>query len=75
MYLEVVIVHLFCGFLILSFLPTVIALLRESRSTVGVFLVNLFLGWTVIGWFVALIWAASSEKKYCYAMAPYVRRY
>jgi hypothetical protein len=70
-------VHFFCGFLILSFLPTVIALLRESRSTVGIFLVNLLLGWTVIGWFAALIWAAVSDKKYAYAYvpAPYVRRY
>jgi hypothetical protein len=27
-----------------------------SSSACGVALVNIFLGWTVIGWFVAFIW-------------------
>jgi hypothetical protein len=34
---------------------------------VGIFLLNLFLGWTVVGWVVALIWAITSEPKYTYA--------
>lgn len=41
------------------FLPTVVAFERDKRGASGVALFNLFLGWTVIGWFVALIWACS----------------
>ncbi|QMV19833.1 superinfection immunity protein [Granulicella sp. 5B5] len=59
----------------IHFLPTIIAALRNSRHVVAIFLLNLFLGWTVIGWIVALIWAITSEPKYRYAYAPYVRRY
>ena len=51
-------------FLILSvllyFLPTLIA--RDKPDLVAIFLLNLLLGWTVIGWFVALIWASAAEK-------------
>jgi hypothetical protein len=33
----------------LHFMPTIIAALRHGRSVVGIFLLNLFFGWTVIG--------------------------
>ena len=56
---------------VIHFLPTIIAAFRDSRSTVGIFLVNLFLSWTVIGWFVALIWALTSEPKWRYAQRAY----
>ena len=38
------------------FMPTVIALVRGKHRAGGVALVNIFLGWTVIGWFLAFIW-------------------
>ena len=48
--------------LILYFLPTFIAMSRgKANGTGGVFLVNLLLGWSVIGWFVAFIWACSGD--------------
>jgi hypothetical protein len=51
-------------FLILSallyFLPTIIG--RHKADVMGIFLVNFLLGWTVIGWFIALIWACSAER-------------
>lgn len=47
--------------LALYFLPSIIALVRSKRDTVAIFLLNLFLGWSVIGWFVALIWAAKHD--------------
>ena len=37
------------GFL-LYFLPTIVALLREKYDKVSIFLLNFFLGWSVIGW-------------------------
>ena len=61
----------------IHFLPTIIAAFKRSRSVVGIFLLNLFLGWTVIGWIIALIWAFSREREYVYAYGqPQVyRRY
>ena len=48
--------------LILYFLPTFIAMSRgKANGTGGVFFVNLLLGWSVIGWFVAFIWACSGS--------------
>lgn len=45
------------------FLPTIIAVLRRKTSSLGVFLLNLFLGWTFIGWVGALIWALSADRQ------------
>lgn len=53
----------------IHFLPTIVAALRRSRHTVAIFLINLFLGWTVIGWVIALAWAFTSETHYDYAYA------
>jgi hypothetical protein len=46
---------------VMYFLPSIIALIRSKRDTLAIFLLNFFLGWTVIGWFVALIWAAKND--------------
>jgi Na+/H+-dicarboxylate symporter len=50
-------------FLIIYFIPTMIVFSRNSPNKIGVFLLNLFLGFTFIGWIVALIWAFSSKAK------------
>lgn len=47
----------------LYFAPFLIALLRRHRNTVSILLTNLLLGWTGIGWIVALIWSAANEGK------------
>ena len=52
----------FFGFpCVMYFLPTIIALIKSKRDTLAIFLLNFFLGWTVIGWMVALIWAAKHD--------------
>lgn len=52
----------FFGFgFVLYFLPTIIALIKSKRDTVAILLLNLFLGWSVIGWIIALVWAAKSD--------------
>jgi hypothetical protein len=46
------------------FLPTFVACMRgKAHGTGGVFFVNLLLGWSVIGWFVAFIWACSGTTQ------------
>ena len=46
---------------LMYFLPSIIALARSKRDLLAIFLLNLFLGWSVIGWIVALVWAAKSD--------------
>jgi len=45
--------------LVLYFLPAIIG--RDKRDATGIFLLNLFVGWTVIGWIIALIWACTAD--------------
>jgi hypothetical protein len=44
------------------FLPTLIAVRRHIPNDVSVAVVNLFLGWTFIGWVVALAMAVAGRK-------------
>jgi hypothetical protein len=47
----------------LYFLPTFIAAARKNSNALGIFVLNLFLGWTLLGWIGAMIWAFSSGSK------------
>jgi hypothetical protein len=53
--------------ILLYFLPTIIG--RDKRDAAGIIL-NLFLGWTVIGWVIALVWACTSEPYCAVRMVP-----
>ena len=53
--------HLFGLWSVMYFLPTIIAAVRSKRDILAIFLLNLFLGWSVIGWIIALIWAAAHD--------------
>jgi len=50
------------GFL-LYFLPTIVAEMRHVENKGPTFVINLFLGWTFIGWVVALAMAAGAKTK------------
>lgn len=45
------------------FLPTIVAANRHHPNSVGIFCVNLFLGWSLIGWVVALVWAVTATNE------------
>lgn len=50
------------GFILVIFLyftPTMIAGGRTHHKIGKIFTVNILLGWTVIGWVVALVWSLS----------------
>ena len=42
--------------ILLYFLPSIIALNKKDKNIVTIIIINLFLGWTVIGWIFTLIW-------------------
>lgn len=48
--------------LVIYFIPFLLSLLTGNR-TGAVFVMNLFLGWTFIGWIWALVWAVTSDNK------------
>jgi Superinfection immunity protein len=52
---------------ILYFLPTILASHRGHEIT-GVLLLNLFFGWTGIGWIALFLWALLSHP--CYRVYP-----
>ncbi len=48
------------------FLPAIIAALRHTHNAAGIVLLNVFLGWTCVGWFVALLLALCSAPSWAY---------
>ena len=44
-------------------IPTVVAYDRSHHQTAAILLTNVLLGWTFIGWVVALIWSATAVQK------------
>jgi hypothetical protein len=45
---------------VMYWLPTIVAIARHTPSALGVAALNFFLGWTVIGWIMALVWALAA---------------
>jgi Superinfection immunity protein len=45
--------------LALLFLPTLIAKSRRHPNVFPIFLINVFFGWTFVGWVIALVWAST----------------
>lgn len=45
------------------FAPAITACLREHQNALAVFVLNLFLGWTLLGWVLALVWSCTAVRK------------
>ena len=45
------------------FFPLIIAWRRDHRNTLAIGMLNLFLGWTLLGWIGALIWACTDSRR------------
>ena len=56
---------LFVGLILIAlyFLPSIVAFDGKKANFQSIVVVNLFLGWTLIGWVVALAWAVSVDRK------------
>jgi len=50
------------------FLPTILG--RKKANSGAIFLLNLLLGWTVIGWVAALVWALTVDAKAAASTVP-----
>lgn len=57
--------NLLAGFIMLGvilalyMLPGLIAAARRHRNAGAIFALNLLLGWSVLGWIIALVWSIS----------------
>jgi hypothetical protein len=49
--------------LALYFLPTLIAGFRQHHNAAAIFALNLLLGWTFLGWVVALVWSLTAVER------------
>jgi hypothetical protein len=43
------------------FIPAIVG--YNKKNVIGILLLNLFLGWTIVGWVIALVWAVSSFEE------------
>ena len=46
----------------LYFLPIIVAAVRRKKNMLGIVLLNVLAGWTLIGWIIALVWSFSPDK-------------
>lgn len=49
--------------LCIYFFPWVVAVSRHHHNNLAIFVLNLLLGWTFIGWVAALVWATTDPKR------------
>ena len=50
--------------LVVYFTPIAIALLRGHPNMPPIMIVNIFLGWTIIGWILALTWSFTAQERH-----------
>ncbi len=49
--------------LLLYLFPAFIAATRKHKNAGAIFLLNLLLGWTFLGWVLSLVWSFTSNTK------------
>lgn len=52
------------GIIVLLFIyliPTLLAAYFRKRNTNAIFILNIFLGWTILGWIMALVWSFTKD--------------
>lgn len=58
--------HFLVFALALYFVPAIVAAVRQTHNSTAILLLNIFTGWTGIGWVVALVMAICSAPAYVY---------
>ena len=48
-------------FACLYLLPSIIAARRHHNNAAPIFLLNILFGWTIIGWFIPLVWSITGN--------------
>lgn len=58
---------------VLYFLPTIVANYNHRDNCGAILALNLLLGWTFLGWVVALVWALTDSKRPAPESTPYAQ--
>lgn len=45
------------------FLPSIVGMTRSHKSKDAIFVLNLLLGWTILGWIVSLVWSFTGNTE------------
>jgi hypothetical protein len=45
------------------FLPAIVAMVRRHHNEMAIDVLNLLLGWTILGWIAALVWASTEVRQ------------
>jgi T4 superinfection immunity protein len=45
------------------FVPAIVAGLRDHHQLLAIWVLNVLLGWTGLGWIVALVWACTAVRR------------
>jgi hypothetical protein len=48
---------------VMYFIPSIVAFARSKLDAVSILILNFFLGWTAIGWVIALVWALKQDAQ------------
>ena len=51
------VLFIFAGIAAAYFVPVIVAISRKHHQILAIFVLNLLLGWTILGWAGALVWA------------------
>jgi hypothetical protein len=43
------------------FIPLIVAIYRHHRNKLAIGILNILLGWTIVGWIAALVWACTAD--------------
>ncbi|OCX71322.1 hypothetical protein A6M27_01230 [Acidithiobacillus thiooxidans] len=49
--------------LFIYFIPTIIAMRRKKSNLAAIMVLNIFLGWSLVGWVISLVWALSMDAQ------------
>lgn len=60
----------FVAVAVLYFVPTIIAESKGKRNKNAVLMLNILLGWTFVGWVVALVWSLTEDAPPATPAAP-----
>ena len=58
----------------LYFIPFIIAIIRGINNSTSVFFLNLFLGWTVVGFFVLIFYASLTNVKSTETVGKFIKK-
>ena len=57
-----IVLIVFPALVAMAFLPSIIAFARRHQNRAAILVLNIFLGWTFVGWVIALVWAFTAVR-------------